>query len=610
MKFKKSLFGLLVLPMVLTACSQSEPATTDQESAGKETAEETAAAEMSPAEISEQAMENFLNKLSEGNYTVQSEDYLKTSVYSTDQVWFDYAEDVYKDFAVMSIDNEVFQGYLGDDGISIVEFLGEGTAMSAAESRLPNYWMSDEASEGNIYNLFYNQQDEPLTFVSYEDIVKQSAITFAGYGDSAMRLMEEVYLEMDDVDPSTVHLKAVVNDDLVARIYYDDIDVVIQFGDAQSNAGVEEWMKNPVYPEARKDWDDIDEFILNSVFLPEYGREAVPFPTFASYAMVMDQENFLWDDAVYIRDSHATEKDMQDYIDLLKEEGFTEAEETDEEGNTKTVYRRILREEFKCYSSIDLEYDNGVDLTAEKYYDFPVYDNIDDINSRITELGFTALPSELKYDAISGVDRANERTESWLYFYTYDASLYVDIDFGDADEMKASLDDYTDALLEAGFTPVQGADDEIDHYDSPNGFSNFRYQFSDDDTVTLLYRAEKYISPEEAETLISQAGFPAVSLKEPISCRDLTRFEKVQYGRDMTAYITVSQTFDTVEEADEFLEQYEEKLNAAGFDRENPSVAGTNKAIAIYNEDKGMTVGIDFFEQNGGALVNMEFQAD
>ena len=59
-----------------------------------------------------------------------------------------------------------------------------------------------------------------------------------------------------------------------------------------------------------------------------------------------------------------------------------------------------------------------------------------------------------------------------------------------------------------------------------------------------------------------------------------------------------------------FLNDYEAALNEVGFDRENPDAAGSNKAIAICNEEEGMMVGIDFFEQDGGALVNFDFKAE
>ena len=599
MKVLKSMFiSLFVMCLFLAGCSgSSEPAGKTAEPAG----------EPDSFEISEQAMNNFIAKISEGNYTMRNPGYLETQVYSKDLVWFDYFDMLHDGFAVMSVNNETFQGFLEDTGLSYVTFLGEGQAIDTASPRLLNYWLDENVSGGNIYNLFYNQQDEPLTFVSYEDVVKESLVTFAGYSSNAVRLMQEVYLEMDDVNPSVVHVRAAVDDDLVARVSYDDIDITVTFGDAKSNAEAEAWMKNPVYPAARTDWDDMDEFILNSVFLPEYGREAVPFPKFASYAFMNDQENFVTNDEAYMRDSHASEEDMAAYIELLKSEGFTEAKD---EGTGNVVYRKILREDYSCWSEIELEYNNGVDMYARKYYECASYDGLEEINPVITKYGFTALPESDNFTSVTAEDRADEQTESWLYFFDYDSVLYVNMDFKDREEAESYLETYVDGLAEAGFNPTGGDEEEPDRYTSDNEFASFKYQFADEDTVSLLYKVQRYISADEAEQMIAAAGFPEIDLREPNESRDLARFYKVQYGMDLKTFLTVSQSYDSAEEAEAFLNAYEEKLNAAGFERVNPDNVGTLKNIAIYNEEKGMLVALDFFETEGGASVNFDFKAE
>ena len=131
--------SFLVMCMALTAC-QKDPTEG-----------------MTNPEISEKAMDNFLNKIREGNYTISDGSFLKTSVYSKDLVWFDYTEDIYNDFTVMSVDNEAFQATLKEDGLEEVAYVSEGQAIDAASSRLLNYWLKDEVSEGNIYNLFYRE---------------------------------------------------------------------------------------------------------------------------------------------------------------------------------------------------------------------------------------------------------------------------------------------------------------------------------------------------------------------------------------------------------------------------------------------------------------------
>ena len=597
------------VPETLDSEEPSEPEAPDSEEESAPESEETNPADAAAA--SEKAMENFLAKLREGNYVLDAKDFLKTTAYSRDLVYFEYAEDIYEDFVVMSVENETFQAMLRESGLEEVVFLGEGQAIDAAEEKLPNYWAGEAASEGNIYNLFYNNPENPLEFVSYEDTVKQSLASFTGYGSAAVRLMHEVYLVLDGEDPSEVHLKAEVDDDPVARISFEDIDVAITFGNAENNAAAQAWMENPVYPEAKTEWNESDIFILNSVFLPGYGEAALPFPTFASHAFKMDEENFVANDEVSIRDCRATEEDMKKYAASLIENGFEEVQETAEDGTVTTWYRRMLREEYKCYSSVNLEYDNGVSLVAKKYYDFPVYEELGAVNEVIGKCGFTELPASENIISVKATDTANESTESWLYFFNYDLMLDTEIDFSDEAEMQSYIKSYEEALVNAGFT--QGEDDEeegIIVYESPNGFSSFRYLFADEDTAAILYKSEKYISEEEAEKMIRDAGFPAIDLNDTISCRDLRAFRKAQYGLDQKAFITVGQTFASGEEAEKFLSEYEAVLNAAGFDRENPAVVGSNKQVALVNADGSMAVGIDFFEEEGGATVNFDFSAE
>ena len=324
----------------------------------------TKPAEESPADISEKAMDSFLAKVDAGNYTIDAAGYLKTKVCSNNPVIFDYTDEVHNDFAVMAIDNEVFQGFLTEEGVENVTFLGEGHATDIAESRLINHWTSEEVSEGNIYNLFYNSTEEPLTFVSHDENLKAHVLGLAGYSDAVGRLMHDVYLTFDSEDPTLAHLTCEMDEDRVARIAPDDIDITITFNDAQSDPRADSWISDPAYPAAQTAWDSADYFLFNSVFLTGADVEVIPFPSFASYAMLIDKESFMTNDCIRIRDSRATEKDMSDYANKLIESGFTEVKETDSEGVEKTYYRKLLREEYKCYASVELEYDNGVNITA------------------------------------------------------------------------------------------------------------------------------------------------------------------------------------------------------------------------------------------------------
>lgn len=618
---------LLVLSLLLSACGGTQPAADTEtgmettapaaaETAAEAPAEapdEAPAGEPSAADISERAMDNFLVKILEGDYTIDDGAFLRTTVHSKDLVCFDYADDMYDDLVYMSVGNETFRAVRTEDGLGEVSYVKEGQAINAVSKRLINCWMDEDVSEGNIYNLFYNLTDDPLKFVSYEDAVKRSLLSFAGYGETVLPSMEEVYLVLDDEDPSEAHLRCVVKDDPAARIYIDDIDVAVTFGGTGGDPEAAKWMEEPDYPEARTGWTDSDIFIFNSVFLPGYGEDAVPFPEFASYALVNDEENFVMDDAVFLRDPHASEEDMAAYARALLDAGFTEVRETGEDGTETVRYIRMLREEALCYSSISLEYDDGVNITAKKYYDLLVHEDAGEINEMLAAFGYPELPESSAVKALKAADRKYEQTESWLYFFDYDLLLYVDVEYDDHDAVTAWLQDYAEAAVEAGFRPSADADEEEDDaviYVSENGFRSFRYHFEPDGALTLLFKSERYISAQEASEMIAAAGFPEIELKDYISCRDLKTFEKLMYGLDLRAFIAVSQSFADIDEAGAFFDAYEAALNEAGFDRENPSVAGTTKQIAFVSADGTMTVGIDVCEQEEGAAIYFDFRAD
>lgn len=70
----------------------------------------------------------------------------------------------------------------------------------------------------------------------------------------------------------------------------------------------------------------------------------------------------------------------------------------------------------------------------------------------------------------------------------------------------------------------------------------------------------------------------------------------------------MTQSFGDAQEAEAFLSACEEKLTEAGFGRVNPENAGSNKQVALWNEEEGLLVGIDFFEEE--ADVYFDFSAE
>ena len=592
----------------------------------------------SNAEISEAAMENFLKKAEAGNYTIAGEE-IKGSVCSEDLVIYfrpiRYDDVDYDGFAVMTVNgNETFLGWLGEDGITNLSFVAQGKAQDLAadgaeiqdfNSMLPEFWL--EVTGGNIWDLFYNDMENPLLFVSNADEVKALVQLYGNIGDMAMTRMQEVYLELDAEDPASAHLRTSFSEGYPNLA---DVDILITFGEAESDPRAEAWMKDPdrTYPEPRTEWG-IDEINLNAVFLPGYGITAVPFPDFATYAFTLDLNAILEEDVIRVRDAKATEADMQAYAAKLLEKGFTAAK--DENGNP--CYRLMLREAYQCYSSISLIYDDGITLVARKYYDCPQYSGLEEINGQLTAAGFTALPEKSGMSDFTGEDRASEMTESWVYFFDYELGMYVDFRYAD----RAAAEEYVQSYIASltGFHPDHEGEDEdyeeAEDYlgaeeakkfaalqdedlfyrsETKEGQKTFKYRFNEDgETVSFLFKAEDYVAPEELKTRLAEAGYPEIGLDAYSSCRDFRLFRKTMYGQDLLMDLSLSLLFDTPAEAEAFLDQYITSLRDENdFEILNPATIEMDKPIAYGKEADGklLVFGLNYTPET--TLASIEFR--
>ena len=593
------LFAALVLilaAVLFGACNQEQPSAETEkteESGGPTESNESEPDTRSSADISEQAMENFLANVAAGKYVMDFPEHVKTTVFSEDLVYYEFAEQygigfgedvAYFEVAFMTVNGEeTFIGYFGENDAQLITFAEEGKAreiasrgseVSAINTRLPDYWTKFEVSGGNIWNLFTNYDaDKPLSFVGtdYQNVIRDSMQIIAGLGESVINRMQDVYLEFEDEDARVAHFKTSFSAGLTP---VPDIDIVITFGDAASEPRAEAWMndENREYPAAKTDWDDVDEMNLNAVFLPEYGRTAVPFPAFASYALTVDISRILSDDEIGIRDMKATEEDLEAYRNELLEAGFAAAEEDGQE-----CYRLLLREEYNCYSSIQLDYDRGVNITAKKHYEFPQYEGLEIVNEILTAAGYDALPENETFSEIRGEDRKNEMTESWVYFFGYDLGLYVNVRYDDYEEAERYLSAYSEILKAEGFETAF-AEDENSEYDElePNlseedakltiirklklealpfgeenylrketadGVKTFRFHFDGDGvTLRMLFKSEAFVAPETAETKSREAGVPKIRIpaEHASSCRDFRKFQKTSWTIQPCAPSTAS----------------------------------------------------------------------
>ena len=543
---------------------------------------------------SEAAMNNFLAKVDNLDYSIRCEDYVTISAHSNNLIDINFDDDgSFTDFGYITVNHETFRTRYRDNAISSMDFLGIDDASEAANDILLNSWMDYDVSEGNIWNLFYNDPDNPLTFTSHDESVIELIMKYSNINELNKQRIQNIYLTLDAEDPTECRVTADIADGLTP---IDPIDLVITFGNSPTNSVAEEWMNNQnrQYPAARTEWGDDYKFVLDSVFISGYGEAAVPFPTFASYAFIINEGDFVSTEEARIKDFHATQQDLQDYAQLLLDNGFSPVM------NEQNTYRKLLRAEYSCYSNVKLEYDNGVSIIANRYYDMPSYDNLTDINSLVTSKGFIELPNYSSIKSYDALDRTNKEIEGFLYLFNYDLYLYIDIEYDNYDALMDDLTSYGNTLVQNGYQICYINEDDptlgIDRYEyeSPLGIMSFRYHIFEDGRVTLLFKSEKYISPSDTMTQLENKHFITFDSNYIISSKDIALFQNVEFKENYKNYYSVTLDFDTQEARDTFLTSYILQMSPdEGYTMELPEDCGINWLFAFYNPTYDIIVGFE-----------------
>ena len=553
-----------------------------------------------PAEPdAETAMNNFLTKLEKGNYVVEAPGYAKTTVYSEEVVYFTADPGSLLNLAFVTLDNETFRGDLNGDTLSDVAFVAPGNAIEAVIDLLPNNWIN--AADGNIWNLFYNNVDNPLEFTSKDETEKTTLLGLAGYSQTALEVMGDVCMTLDKEDPAQVHFTAGIGD--MGMFHYDDLDLTLQFGVAESDDRIDKWLSNPTYPSTRSSWDIYDCATLDSIFLKDYGEIAVPFPDFASYALIFDDNAYLQRNQVELYDAHASEQDVKDYIALLESKGYEKT--TDDNGNE--VYRLLLREEKQAYAELEVYYDNGFELIGRMHYTSPEYEGMRAINEVLQENGFVEFMETDAVDGWKGKNTAVARSESWLYYFNYDLYLELVLTYEDYDAVLEYLEEYGNRMESAGYKAAYAPDGAS--YENSNGFKIFRYTFyEEDNNVVLTFKNERSLTAEEANLLIKEHNLPEASFHGDIGGRDHTVYYHNISGFT-GLHMIIYQPFDSVEEASAFLDSYTASMEELGYDYVNPQTVGSYRNFAYTNEELLKTVGFDLVDYGDHASVTLEFNS-
>ncbi len=606
---KTRIISLLLVLGLLLACfgcsqnNQNNPdKTSEPDSSQVEPEKDDAGQDDAKEADPDTAMDNFVKKLQAGNYVIEPKDYAKTTVYSPELVYFTHYPGSILNVAFITHDGETFECYIDEDALTDVAFVAPGNAIDAVSFLLPNHWIT--LSDGNMWDLFYNNVDNPLEFTSKDENVKTTLLGLAGYGELALSTMEEVHVLLDAEDPSSVRFTAKIGD--AGMIHYDDLDLTLQFGRATSDSRIDEWLKNPTYPPTRTAWTREDIAMMGLVFMRDYGETTVPFPDFASYALIFDPDAYMERTQIEISDAHATEQNLEDYIKVLTEQGYEKVSTTmDGSDEEITVYRKLLREEKGAYAELYPYYDNGFKLIGGMHYDVPEYEGIAAINEPLRENGFAELADTDVFSGWKASDTAAPRTEGWAYFFNYKLYLPMRLEYEDRDAAETYLKEYGNRMAELGYKEAYNPDGGA--YENANGFKSFKYSFSDEDqTVVLEFKNEISLTPEEANKLIQENGLPEANLHGDIGFRDTTPYYHETSGFE-GLHALVYQPFSNTEEAEKYLDEYTDRMEDLGYIRVNPENVGCYRSFVYYNEELRKWVGFDLINYDDHASVTLEF---
>ncbi|MCR4899003.1 MAG: hypothetical protein K5892_07290 [Acholeplasmatales bacterium] len=564
---------------------------------------------------SEVVMNNFLYNLDALKYTIDTPNYRTVNVSSNNLISFNYTDGQHLDYSYMTIKNEnstgkkideTFKATFDGETINKIEYMGSDKSIDYVYSSLPNYWTSYEASEGNIWNLFYNNVDNPLEFMSKDSTVINTCKNFAGIGDMFASRIDHIVLTASTISANNVTITVKFDD---GYPILNDIDFTISFGNSKGDDRAKAWMENEnrQYPEILTQYDDVYEFILDSVFLPGYGTTAVPFPDYASYALTINGDNYASTDEVVIRDSHATEENKDNYIKKLKDLGFTETKEELSGGTYLTKYRILLREKYKCYSDVLVEYSEtyGVSIFASKYYDEETYNDLDGINDAINSLGFIKLNKTDNFTEFYATDEKNHRTEDLLYFFDYNMALNVQIRYSDLEKVNTYMETYINNLLDNNYVKKVQEDEIYYEYSNSNIKRSVRYTI-EGDLVLMFYKSEQFINNQTAYNELIANGFETTTADKIDKCRDLYTYLNVKFDYDDTLAYSLQYVFDTEEEVTTFLDNVTANAIQNGFVTINEYEGEYKRADLLktntYIYDDGTTIKIFSFEYTDGSL--------
>ena len=602
--FKKSRFLLFPVLMAgsLTACGGNQPSSQSSSD---------------PAYVvSEKAMNNFLDRIEKESYTIVGIDGILTTSYSDQNMitWFYLpGATTYDDHFAVTVNDETFFGFIDNDKKSLEEisFVDKITAARAYESYLPTAFNSNAVSGGNIWSVFHNDPTNPLLFhVAQKVKVYEILCRFCGVMDpqSDPARMSQVTMEFDSVDVNNATFKFQY---ATGPKTSEEKTITITFGKpVRTSSYVVDWVNDPnrEYPQAIGElghWPNKWKVDILSTF--KYGIQVgkvgdvdpMPYDTIFSYATNSNDATCAYDGYFTVHDYNSGAAEANHYMATLLDNGY-ELELNDD--NVMILKSPVIRQredvahnisEFRSY--ITIEVNDGLDITARKYYTSRTITGRDDVNGFLQRSSnkYLILPDDSNITGWVGVDHNLAGYENYLCTYDVTNFTYVYLTYTDATAMDTYLNTYLASLVTNGY--VHNNDDtytkeNIDGRTTVNVYSNT------DGLATIYFRNFKYVSPEDLNSGLAASNLPELDTTMVQTIQDLKDYFNVRTGGGLIHYYYVQFEFASYDDAAAFETAYGATLQGAPYNM----TKGPNADYSWEYDasDKSRTVIVDIDNKN------------
>ena len=246
---------------------------------------------------------------------------------------------------------------------------------------------------------------------------------------------------------------------------------------------------------------------------------------------------------------------MVTYIQTLSANGFTSVLTEGE-----TVYRKYLRSkegtEFRCYSDIKLNFSDGLQITAKKYYNGFTYYGVDDVNGILSYASsdFAPLEKSDTYSSLIGKNSPMEKTELSLWEHNYSFYMILDVKYSDKEAVEDYIQAYASSLVEAGF--IANLEEKTYTFTDAQAVRVFAYKFDENEELKFLFSVEDFLDIAAAVEAISESGFPEISSEELFRVLDLSKYYEMQEGSKYAHVYDAILSFEDEEEASSFYDDY------------------------------------------------------